>query len=332
MDLSTRYMGLTLANPLIASTTLRDHDLGTLRALEDHGAAAVVLSSICEVDIVGDRQALDSELPASGFAEAQTYFPTYPGGRLGSTRDLELVCRAKDAIDIPVIASLRCATAADFRGWIEDARELEQAGADALELDIDFIAADPELTGRDVEQRYLDIMGAVRRAVGIPIAVKIGPYFSALAGMARELAGAGADALVLLDRLHPPDLDIAKLRLSTDLELGKPFEHPLPLLWIALLHGRVPVSLAASDGIHSADDVFKCVLAGADAVMLVSMSSREGVAHVRELIAGLSALLTAREIDSLSAIRGRMSQLSLENRPAFASADYIQILRGVRGT
>jgi dihydroorotate dehydrogenase (fumarate) len=327
MDLTTNYMGLVLRNPLIASASPLNGDLGTLRALEDYGAGAVVLPSIFEEQIVAEQHEFElrTEATADGFAEALTFFPAYNGYGFGPERYLDIVRRAKDAIGIPVIASLNCVTHA---GWVGYARGLQEAGADAIELNVYFIPADPTMTGREVEQHYLDILAAVRASVAIPVAVKIGPHFSAIGAMARALADGGADALVLFNRFYQPDIDIATLRLSMDLELSTPAEIRLPLLWIAILYGRVPVSLAASTGVHSADEVFKYLLAGADTVMTTSSLLRHGVGHMRKLLDGLSALLAAREIESINEIRGRMSQKNVKNPTAFERANYIHMLQG----
>ena len=326
MNLTTNYMGLVLRNPLIASASPLNDELGTLRALEDYGAAAVVLPSIFEEQIVAERHELErcTEVPASGFAEAQTYFPAYDGYGFGPERYLDIVRRAKGALGIPVIASLNCTTP---EGWSDYARGLQQAGADAIELNIYFIPADLTMSGRDVEQRYLNVLQAVRASVAIPIAVKIGPYFSAIGAMAMALANGGADGLVLFNRFYQPDIDIATLRLSMDLELSSPAEIRLPLLWIAILYGRVSTSLAASTGVESADDVFKYLLAGADTVMTTSSLLRHGIKHMRTLLDGLSALLAAREMDSLSRIRGRMSQQHIEYPTAFERASYVHMLQ-----
>ena len=281
MDLTTDYMGLRLGNPLIASASPLNGELGTLRALEDHGAAAVVLPSIFEEQIVAERREFErrTEVSASGFVEAQTYFPAYDGCGFGPERYLDIVRRAKEAIGIPVIASLNGTTQ---EGWIDYASSLQQAGADAIELNIYFIPADLAMTGRDVEQRYLDILTAVKASISIPVAVKIGPYFSAIGAMARALADGGADALVLFNRFYQPDINIATLHLSTEMELSTPAELRLPLLWIAILYGRVSTSLAASTGVETADDVLKYLLAGADTVMTTSSLLRHGVGSYAE--------------------------------------------------
>ena len=327
MDLTTDYMGLRLRNPLIASASPLNSDIGKLRALEDYGAAAVVLPSIFEEQIVAERREFErrtEEVAASGFAEAQSYFPTYDSYGFEPERYLDIVRRANEAVGIPVIASLNGITR---EGWTDYASALEQAGADAIELNIYFIPADLSMTGRDVEQRYLEILRLVKASVAIPVAAKIGPHFSAIGAMARALADEGANALVLFNRFYQPDIDIATLRLSMDLELSRPAEIRLPLLWIAILYGRVPAALAASTGVESADEVFKYLLAGADVVMTTSSLLRHGVSHMKTLLDGLWALLAARDIDSVEEVRGRMSQQRLRDPTAFERANYIQMLQ-----
>jgi dihydroorotate dehydrogenase (fumarate) len=328
MDLTTNYLGLSLRSPLIASASPLNRELGVLRALERHGAGAVVLPSIFEEEILAERREHElrtEELPASGFAEAQTYFPIQTGRGLGPERYLDLVRRAKGAVEIPVIASLNCMT---LGGWVDYAQGLEQAGADAIELNVYFIPADLTTSGSDVERRYLDILAAVRAAVKIPIAVKMGPHFSAIGAMARALADGGANGLVLFNRFYQPDIDPVTLRLSLDLSLSTPAEIRLPLLWIAILRGRVPASLAATTGVETANEVFKYLLAGADVVMTTSALLRHGVGHMRTLHDGLSALLTARGLSRLDEIRGRMSQQEVENPALFERANYVRMLQG----
>jgi dihydroorotate dehydrogenase (fumarate) len=322
-------MGLELRCPLVASASPANADLGTIRALEDHGAGAVVLPSIFEEQIIAERRELEerTQVPATGFAEAQSYFPSYDGYGFGEERYLEILRRAKEAVAIPVIASLNCTTR---EGWVDYASALEQAGADAIELNVYFIPADPGLDGREVERRHVEILQAVKGAVSIPVAVKMSPYFSALGDMARSLGDAGADALVLFNRFYQPDIDIVTLRMKMDLELSTPAEVRLPLLWIALLYGRLPASLAASTGVESADDVFKYLLAGADAVMTTSSLLRRGSAHMRTLVDGLSALLNARGIESPDEIRGRMSRERLAGHAASERENYIRMLQGYR--
>lgn len=327
MDLSTNYMGLVLRNPLVASASSQNADLETLRALEEYGAGAVVLPSIFEEQIVAERQEIErrTEVAAAGFAEAQSYFPVRVGYGFGPERYLDIVRRAKKAIGIPVIASLNGVSRA---GWADYARALQDAGADAVELNIYHMPVDLTVSGRDVEQHYFDVLSTVKTSISIPVAVKLSPYFSAIGAMARSLADGGADALVLFNRFYQPNINVATLRLSMDLELSTPAEIRLPLLWIALLHGRVQCSLAGSTGVETADEVFKYLLAGADTVMTTSALLRHGVEHMRTLLDGLSGLLTARGIQSLDQIRGQMSHRSVKNPTAFERANYVHMLQG----
>ncbi len=228
---------------------------------------------------------------------------------------------------MPVIASLNGVT---NEGWISYAKSIEEAGAKGLELNIYFIPADLTMSGRDVEQRYLDILRSVRAAVSIPVAIKLNPYFSSIGNMALALQDAGADALVLFNRFYQPDLDLTQLQVLTDLKLSEPNEIRLPLLWLAVLAGRVKISLAASTGVASADEVVKYLLVGADAVMATSALLRHGPGHVTVLLAGLKNWLTAREFASLEHAKGAMSQRKLKDPQAFERANYIKILQGYR--
>jgi dihydroorotate dehydrogenase (fumarate) len=235
------------------------------------------------------------------------------------------VREARAAVDLPVIASLN---AAHVESWVHYATLLQKAGASALELNIYFVPADITMDGRDVEQRHVDIVQAVKGHVTIPVAVKIGPYFSSPAGMAWMLTAAGADGLVLFNRFYQPDIDVARMRITTDLELSRPVEARLPLLWIAVLHNRLRTSLAATTGVHTADDVVKYLLAGADVVMSTSALLMHGVGYIRTLRDGLVDWLDARDIDTVARIRGLMSQGKLDNPEAYERSNYIKILQG----
>ena len=326
MDLTTRYLGLTLKNPLVASASPLTSDLGNLRRLEDCGAAAVVLPSIFEEQIEAE-QAQTERLTTFGgesFPEALSYFPAVVNYSIGPQAYLEKLRRAHEALAIPVIASLN---GVSHSAWCDYARLVEQAGANAIELNAYFVPSDLSLAGADVENLYLDVVRSVKSAVSIPVAVKLSPYFSAPGRMAIALAEAGADGLVFCNRFYQPDIDLATLRLKRDIELSRPSEIRLPLLWIGVLAGNVRASLAASSGVDSVDEVVKYLLVGADIVMTTTALLRHGLDHMTTLVEGLRDWLVARDIDSVAVIRGRMSRGAATDPTAFDRANYIQILQ-----
>jgi dihydroorotate dehydrogenase (fumarate) len=330
MDLATNYLGLALKSPLIASSSPLNLEIGNIRLLEDNGAAAVVLPSIFEEQI--EQEAVEIErfttVGADSFAEALSYFPQAASYHAGPSRYLEVIRQARDAVDIPVIASLNGMTNA---GWTQYARLIEEAGADAIELNIFFIPSDPLLSGRDVERRYVDVLQAVKQVVNIPVAMKLSPYFSSIGSFVRELDRAGADGFILFNRFYQPDIDLGTLRLQRDLELSTPAEIRLPLLWIGLLAGQIRGSLAATTGVETVDQVIKYLLVGADAVMTTSALLRHGVGHIKTLADGLVDWLDAREVASVVDIRGRMCQRRIGDPTAFERANYIQIIQGWKG-
>jgi dihydroorotate dehydrogenase (fumarate) len=327
MDLGTNYMGLNLRNPLVASASPLNADLGNIRALEDAGAGAVVLPSIFAEQIEAEERRLETLTMAGAlsFPEAMSYFSASQHYNVGADHYLEVVRRARDAVAIPIIASLNGATE---ESWISYSKDLQQAGAQGLELNIYFVPGDIKATGRDVEARYLDILQAVKRVVSIPIAVKLSPYFSAPGHMAVELAQTGASALVLFNRFYQPDIDLTRMQVLNDLNLSTPAEIRLPLLWIAVLHGRTGASLAASTGVHTADEVVKYLLAGADVVMTTSALLKHGVGHMKMLLDGLKDWLASRNIEKVERIRGVLSQRRLHDPEAYERANYIKILQG----
>jgi dihydroorotate dehydrogenase (fumarate) len=329
MDLTTRYLGLELRNPLVAGAGPLNAELDNIRRLEDLGAGAVVLPSIFEEQIEREQQLLEDliSIGTDSFPEALTYFPAQSAYGVDPSHYLDLVRRAAEAVDIPVIGSLNGVT---DHGWVDYARQIEAAGARAIELNIYFIPSDLDLSGDAVEQRYLDVLKAVKTAVRIPVAVKIGPYFSSIGNMVQRLDKAGADGLVLFNRFYQPDIDLTKMALISDLDLSRPYEMRLPLLWLGVLAGRVKASLAASTGVDSADDVTKYLLVGADAVMTTSALLRHGIGHIKVLRDGLERWLAARGTDSLVSVRGRMSHRNIADPAAFERANYIKILQGYR--
>jgi dihydroorotate dehydrogenase (fumarate) len=329
MDLTTRYLGLQLGCPIIAGASPLTAEPDNIKRLEDLGAGAVVMPSVFEEQIVHEEALLDQIMTTGAYsqAEAAGYFPTTTSHAAGTGHYLEKLRRAAAAVDIPVIASLNGTTDS---GWTSYASQMEQAGASALELNIFFIPADLTLSGSDVEQRYLAILTAVKHAVNIPVAVKIGPYFSAIGDMARRLVGAGADGLVLFNRFYEPDIDLARLAVLPNLELSTPSEIRLPLLWIGILAGNLRASLAATTGVDRAAEVVKYLLAGADAVMTTSALLHHGIAHMQTLRGGLTDWLAARDIDTVARIRGSMSHRNIPDASAFERANYVRILQGYR--
>jgi dihydroorotate dehydrogenase (fumarate) len=322
-------MGLQLKNPLVASASPLTGELDSLKRLEDAGAAAVILPSLFQEEIEAETARYEQLTTAhdNSWPEGLSNFPKLADAQHGPHQYLELVRRARQAVQVPVIASLN---GTSNEGWTSYARQLQQAGAHGLELNIYFIPADLKATGHDVEQRYLDILRSVRAAVSIPVAVKLSPYFSAVGNMAMALEDAGAAGLVLFNRFYQPDLDLARLQVLTDLKLSEPNEIRLPLLWLAVLAGRTRASLAASTGVSTAEEVVKYLLVGADVVMTTSSLLRKGPGHMATLLAGLQRWLDAREFDSLTHVRGLMSQRCLRDPQAFERANYIKILQGYR--
>ena len=331
MDLSTRYLGLTLRNPLIASASPLSADIDAIRQMEDSGAGAIVLPSLFEEQIREEERLIEllTDVGTDSNPEAGSYFPSAMRYNAGPQGYLDLVRRARAAVDIPIIASLNGTTEA---GWLDYAQYIEQAGASALELNIYRIAADPGATGSKVESDCVALLRAVRVQVGIPIAVKLHPYFSAFGALAHQLDEAGANALVLFNRLYQPDIDIDRLRWTDDLALSDAGEIRLVLLWLSRLAGRLShASLAASTGVETATEVIKYLLAGADAVMTASALLRHGPGYLRTLSAGLEHWMDARGFTAVSTIR---SLTRLSHPEAQTEADtrshYIRTLSGYR--
>jgi dihydroorotate dehydrogenase (fumarate) len=323
-DLRTRYLGLELPSPLVASSSPLTGSLDGLRRLEAAGAGAVVLPSLFEEDLAEATRQVDALLAtgATG-AEARAGYPEQAGYGAGPAAYLALVGQAKAALSIPVVASHNGVSRG---GWVRYASRLEQAGADALELNIYYVSSRPGLSGSEVEWHYLDVVRAVRQAIGIPLAVKLSPYFSSLANLAGQLAEAGADGLVLFNRFYQPDLDIETLEVVPKLQLSSPAELRLPLRWIAILHRRFGISLAASTGVHTAEDVVKVLLAGADVAMMTSALLRNGPDHLRPVETRLRDWMDRHHYETLDQFRGRASQRSVADPAAFERANYIKTL------
>jgi dihydroorotate dehydrogenase (fumarate) len=325
IDLRTTYLGLELANPLVVSACPLTGKVETLQHLEEAGAAAAVLPSLFEEQLVHEEMEAYEyyEDPSHSFREALTYFPEVETYNAGAVEYLRHVEAAKRAVSIPIIGSLNGASRG---GWVKYARRIQEAGADALELNVYLVAADPHTTAEGVEARYLDILADVRREVTIPVAVKIGPYFSALPNMARRLVAAGADGLVLFNRFLQPDIDLETLEVRPNLVLSESNELRLPLRWIAILRGQLRASLAATTGVHTAQDVLKLLLAGADVTMTASSLYKRGPGHIRTMLDGVHAWLEEKEYESVEQMKGSLSQANSPNPEAFERANYVKTL------
>ncbi|HEX9118515.1 MAG TPA: dihydroorotate dehydrogenase-like protein [Anaerolineae bacterium] len=325
MDLTTRYMGLTLKHPIVPSASPLPRSVSAIRKLEDAGAAAVTMYSIFEEQI--DMQALVLhhflEQGTYSQAEAMSYFPSYDEYRTGPEEYLELISRARAAVEIPIIGSLNGVT---LGGWTSYAQKIEQAGADALELNVYYIPTNTIQTSAQVERMYLDILEEVKAHVHIPVAMKLSPFFSALPHMTLALDQAGADALVLFNRFYQPDFDIEELSVRPNLILSDSHELRLPLRWVAILYGHVKCSLALTTGIHTTEDAIKAVMAGADVANVCSVLLHEGVGKIGELVTGMSEWLEAHEYESLAQMKGSLSQRACPEPAAFERANYMKAL------
>jgi dihydroorotate dehydrogenase (fumarate) len=325
MSLATSYLGLPLAHPIVASASPFTSTLDGMRQLEDAGAAAVVMASLYEEQIRAEdtAYALLTEHGSNSQAEAGSYFPELPDYDGGVSGHLDTLRRASDALDIPVIASLNGTTSA---GWVEHARALEQAGADAIELNVYSVPFDLETSGAEIERRTLDVVRQVKATVRIPVSIKLMPYFSSLPHMAAELVRAGADGLVLFNRFYAPDIDLTTLKVTRSLPLSTAAELPLSLVSIALLSRRVKCSLAASRGVESEVEVVKYLLVGADAVMTTSALLRRGPEHIATMKAGLERWLASNHFSSVEAIKGMKDATHVEHVDALLRAQYVAAL------
>jgi dihydroorotate dehydrogenase (fumarate) len=329
IDLKTNYLGLQLRTPLVASASPLSQEIDSIRRLEDAGASAVVLYSLFEEQLRQESAELEQHLTegTDSFAEASSFFPQPDEFRLGPEGYLNHIHRAKKAVSIPIIASLNGTTVG---GWTQYAKLIEQAGADALECNIYSIAANPELTSREVEQEYIDILRSVKSAVNIPVAVKLSPFFSNMANMAKRLDEAGADALVLFNRFYQPDINLDELEIQPNVLLSTPQALRLPLTWIGILYGRIRANLAATSGVHGHEDVIKLLMVGADVTMLCSALLRNGIGHLQKVEAGLLEWMEKHEYESVQQMKGSMSQIRCPNPSAFERAQYMKAVKSIQ--
>jgi dihydroorotate dehydrogenase (fumarate) len=325
MDLSTSYLGLSLQNPLVASASPLSEDIDNLRRMEDAGAGAVVLHSLFEEQIAVESLELDRQLAsgAESFAESLSYFPDMSNYNLGPDGYLEHIAKAKAAVKIPIIASLNGTSPG---GWTRYAQKMEEAGADALELNIYTVPADPGVSSGQVEQNYCDLVGQVKAKLKIPVAVKLAPYFTAVASLAQRLEAAGAAGLVLFNRFYQPDFDLEDLEVKPSLHLSTPHELLTRLHWVAILYGRIKADMAVTGGVHSTQDVLKTMMAGAKVAMMTSALLKNGIDHLAKVRAGLTAWMEEHEYASIQQMQGSMSQRSVANPNAFLRANYLKVL------
>jgi len=325
IDLSTTYLGLKLKNPLVASSSPLCEEVGNIRRMEDAGAGAVVLPSLFEEQIDIESEELDRYISAAEerSPEAVTAFPNMAGYNLGPDGYLNLIRKAKEAVKVPVIASLN---GASNGGWIRYAKEMQQAGADALELNIYYIANELDSSGDSVEQKYCDLVKEVKTNVRIPVAVKLGPYFSAMGNMAKRLDACGADGLVLFNRFYQPDFNLEALEVVPNLTLSNPNDLLLRLHWIGVLYGNIRADLALTGGVHAATDVVKAMMAGARVAMMTSALLKRGINHLSTMVNELLIWLDQHEYSSVRQMQGSMSRNSVARTAAFDRANYMKVL------
>jgi dihydroorotate dehydrogenase (fumarate) len=325
IDLTTKYLGLTLKNPIVASASPLCESLDNIRRLEDHGIAAIVLPSLFEEQLRLESEALDFDLSrgAEEFPEALSYLPDLTCYNLGPEGYLELIRKAKSSVAVPVIASLNGVSKG---GWIQHARAMEQAGANAIELNIYSIVTDPERSGAEVEETYCDLVREVKQSVRIPVAVKLSHSFTAVANLAKRLDASGADALVFFNRFYQPDLDIETLEVVPTLTLSHPVELLLRIHWIAIVFGSVKADLAVTGGVHGAQDVLKSVMTGARVTMMTSALLKNGIAHIDTVRRDLIRWMEEHEYDSIRQMCGSMCMRNVADPAAFERASYMRVL------
>ena len=325
IDLSTTYLGMNLKNPVVVSSSPLQKEIGNIRQMEDAGAAAVVMHSLFEEQIELESQELNRSLErgAESFAESLHFFPDMHSYNLGPEGYLEHLAKVKKAVSIPVVGSLNGVSTG---GWTQYARMMEQAGADAIELNTYYLSMDPDLTASDLEQRYCDVVAQVKAYVGIPLAVKLSPSFSSMPNMAQKLDQAGADALVLFNRFYQPDFDLESLEVVPRLVLSHSDELLPRLSWVAILYGQIRAQMAITGGVHSAIDVLKSMMAGAQVAMMTSALLENGIGHIANVLRELRSWMEEHEYESIQQMQGSMAARSVANPAAFGRANYMKVL------
>lgn len=329
MDLKTKYMGLELKNPIVPSASPLSENVDTVKAMEDAGAGAIVCYSLFEEQINHESGELDHYLNygTESYAEALSYFPEPDEFKLGPVEYLDHIADLKKAVDIPVIGSLNGVSTG---GWIKYAQNIEQAGADALELNVYYIPANSALEGAEIEKMYVNVLKEVKANVKIPVAMKLSPYFTSMSNMAKKLDAAGADALVMFNRFYQPDFDLEKLEVGPNLVLSTSNELRLPLRWVAILYNNVKASLAATSGVHTPEDVIKVMMAGGDIAQICSELLMNGIGRITELVEGVKHWMEENEYESISMMKGSMSQKSVQEPAAFERANYMKTLHSYK--
>jgi dihydroorotate dehydrogenase (fumarate) len=325
MDLTTTYLGLKLKNPIVPSASPLSHTLDSMKRMEEAGAAAIVMYSLFEEQIIHETAELDYYLNygSESFLEARSYFPDVHDYNLGPQEYIELLSKAKKALGIPIIGSLNGITPG---GWVQHARKMEQAGADAIELNVYYIPTDPTIPSAEVENRYVEILNEVKKTVKIPVAMKLSPFISSLSHFAHKLDVAGVNGLVLFNRFYQPDIDLEALEVRPGVVLSHSHDNRLPLRWIAILKGNVKASLAATSGVHTAEDVLKLIMAGADVTMMCSSLLMHGPKHITDVLQEIDQWMINHEYVSISQMKGSMSQKSVADPSAFERANYMKAL------
>jgi dihydroorotate dehydrogenase (fumarate) len=325
MDLSTTYLGLKLKNPIIASASPLSRSMDSMRQLENAGASAIVMHSLFEEQITHEAESTNhyKTYGTESFAEALTYFPNIEEYHFAPEEYLELVAKASDKLEIPIIASMNGITPG---GWTNYAKKMEEAGASALELNVYYIPTDGTMISADVENRYLDILKEVRVTVKIPIAIKLSPFFSSIPNIAKRLVSEGADGLVLFNRFYQPDIDLEELDVKQGIELSTSYESRFPMRWIGILFGKINASLAATSGVHTAEDVLKLTMVGADAAMMCSALLLHGPDHIDKVLKDIEHWMQEHEYESIEQMKGSLSHNSIANPSAYERANYMKAL------
>jgi dihydroorotate dehydrogenase (fumarate) len=325
MDLTTQYLGMQLKNPLVPSASPLSRSIDDARRMEDAGASAIIMYSLFEEAVTAEEETMVRFLhhQETGFAEADSFLPNHYDFSNGQERYLENLQALKQALEIPVIASLNGTTPG---GWIAHAREMERAGADALELNIYQVAANIEVSGSEIEQRYTELLKLLKQQVALPVNMKLSPAFSSLANMVKQLELAGAGGVSLFNRFYQPDINIDNMRLSASLHTSTSAEALLAMRWIAILHGRTQLSLGATGGVHTPEDAIKLLLAGADVVHLCSLLLEQGPRAIKHIISGIETWMEEQGFESIEAFRGRVSQISVADPSAFERVNYVNII------